>query len=130
MKHSKASIRFLTVLAFFTSLVGTAFASDIFTEDEIASSYDIKDIEEKPVPVKQEEPTVTPELKNQQGRVYVAFIVSNKGEVNGLRCIKTTSEELKPVVLKAVENWKFKPGKMAGEAVAVRVVLPIRVDFT
>jgi len=124
---------FNTFLLLFSALLGLAnatVADEIFTPEELASTYDIKDIDEKPVPVKQEEPVVTPALKNQKGRVYVAFIVSDSGEVANLRCVKTTSEDLTPVVLKAVENWKFKPGKVGEDRVAVRIVLPIRVDFS
>ena len=119
----------LTILL---ALIGVTLvaSADVFTEDEIASSYDLKDIDVKPVPVKQQEPAVTAELKNQKGRVYVAFIVSEEGEVGNLRCIKTTSDVLEPVVLEAVEKWKFKPGKVGADNVAVRIILPIRVDFS
>jgi len=120
------------LLAITIAFLGLCFsaAAEVFTSDEIAVSYDIKEIDEKPVPVKQQEPKVTAELKNQKGRVYVAFIVNEEGKVDSLRCIKTTSELLKPVVLNAVEKWEFKPGKVSGDKVAVRVILPIRVDFS
>ncbi len=119
----------LTMVAIF-GIASLTNAAEVFTPEEIAESFDMKEIDVKPVPVRQTEPKVTAALKNQKGRVYVAFIVDQQGEVNGLRCIKTTSEALMPVVLNAVEKWKFKPGKMGGDKVAVRIVLPIRVDFS
>lgn len=106
------------------------FGNEIFTTEEVSSTFDMKQIQEKPVPVSQKEPTVTNELRNQQGRVYVAFIIREDGSVCSARCFQSTNRTLDNVVLQAVKEWKFKPAKVDGNAVAVRVVVPIRVDFT
>lgn len=120
----------LLLLASFTLLASTAAASEVFSPEEIAATVDIRVVENKPEPIEQEQPLVTPELRNQSGRVYVAFIVCEQGKVSGLRCIKSTNKSLDASVLDAVARWKFNPATKDGNTVAVRVVLPIRVDFS
>lgn len=124
------SIHHLLLLLAIPVMASVATASEIFTAEEIAATVDIREIEAKPQPIDQQQPLVTPELRNQTGRVYVAFLVSETGEVTGLRCVKSTNNRLNSAVMDAVARWKFEPAKVDGTPVAVRVVLPIRVDFT
>ena len=124
------SIHHLLLLLAIPVMASVATASEIFTAEEIAATVDIREIEAKPQPIDQQQPLVTPELRNQTGRVYVAFLVSETGEVTGLRCVKSTNNRLNSAVMDAVARWKFEPAKVDGTPVPVRVVLPIRVDFT
>lgn len=120
----------LLLLASLSLLASIAAASEVFSPEEIAATVDFREVENKPEPIEQEQPVVTPDLRNQSGRVYVAFIVCEQGKVSALRCIKSTNNTLNTAVLDAVSRWKFNPAKNNGSIVAVRVVLPIRVDFS
>lgn len=124
MKTTQLFVLIITALISTTSM----FASEIFTVEEIANSYGIKDLEVKPAPVKQDVPVLAGDLRNESGKVYVAFIVDINGNVEGVRCVKSTSAKLTPSVIKAVQKWKFTAGVYKGKAVAVRVVVPVRIN--
>ena len=113
-----------------TGLAFSALGNTVFSDEEIAVSYSLKEVAKKPEPIQQTQPAVTPRLRGETGRVYVAFIVDESGSVANLRCVKTTSNKLTATVLEAVEQWTFKPATHDGGPVKVRVLLPIRVDFS
>jgi TonB family protein len=126
----KNRIKLLVLLAC-AAFSNLAIANEtIFSVEEASASFDFKEVDKKPQPIRQDQPEVTPDLRNEKGRVYVAFIVSEEGRVTGLRCVQSTSDKLTPVVLRAVEQWRFHPGMHQGAKVAVRVLIPIRVDFS
>ncbi len=104
------------------------FGSEIFSADEVANSFGIKDLDVAPAPISQQAPSFSEDLKDVSGKVYVAFIVDTEGNVDGVRCIKSTAEVLNDSVIEAVSNWKFTAGERKGQSVAVRVVVPVRIN--
>ncbi len=127
MKHYLKTFLSLAILGLVAS---TSSFSATFSEEQLSNSFSLGEVDKKPDPISQPQPAITDELRNQKGKVYVAFIVNEKGKVEQLRCIKSDSPKLRTAVLDAVEKWKFKPAEKGDNKVAVRVVLPIRVDFS
>jgi len=99
-------------------------ADSLGTTDMI---FEIGDVEEKPVPTRQIEPTYPPSLKRQKinGSVTVVFVVDTQGNVVAPRVEKSTHMEFEKPALDAIRRWKFTPGKKDGEAVKVRVRAPL-----
>lgn len=99
-------------------------ADSLGTSDLI---FDIGDVEEKPVPTRQIEPTYPPSLKRQKinGSVTLVFVVDTQGNVIAPRVEKSTHMEFEKPALDAIRRWKFTPGKKDGEAVKVRVRAPL-----
>ncbi len=109
----------------------TGFAIDLSLDaDSLGTSdliFEIGDVEEKPVPTRQIEPTYPPSLKRQKvnGRVVVVFVVDTLGNVVAPRVEKSTHMEFEKPAIDAIRRWKFTPGKKDGEAVKVRVRAPL-----
>jgi protein TonB len=61
------------------------------------------------------------------GRVVVELIVDEDGRVraNSARVVETTHPAFAEATLRAVERFRFRPAKMAGVPVPVRVTIPI-----
>jgi periplasmic protein TonB len=61
-----------------------------------------------------------------QGRVYVRFIVDEKGNLTDLQVIKGINEDFDSESLRVLSKAPaWKPGRQGGRAVKVRMVLPI-----
>ncbi len=108
------------------SLFPCAAYSQDFTEEEIASSVDVRELDTPPKAVKQSMPPIPSALRDVQASVQVGFIIDEKGKVRGPRIIKTSNQAFNDFVLDAVKKWEFEPGKRGGSAVSVRVVVPLR----
>lgn len=100
--------------------------SESFTEEELANSFSVKDVESPPKPVKQSAPNVPGNLKGKAGTVHVAFIIDGSGKVTVARVIKSTLDDLNDVAVNTVTKWEFEPAKIGGAGVSVRVIVPIR----
>lgn len=59
----------------------------------------------------------------ESGKVFVSFVIDNKGNVTNVRLAKSTNEKLNSKALKIVKNMpKWKPGMQRGK--------PVKVDYT
>lgn len=83
---------------------------------------------EPPVPVRTVPPVYPDDLRRDgvSGVVTVSILIDEKGNVTEPKVIKTTHEAFSQPALDALAKWKFKPAKQAGEAVAMRVNIPIQ----
>lgn len=113
------------------SLVALAVASfslvaENFTDEEKANTFSAKEVEVMPVPVEQDQPNIPSSLKGEAGKVYVAFIVNESGEVVAPRILKTENESLNEVALSCVSKWQFKAAQKGGSNVSMRVIVPLR----
>lgn len=97
-----------------------------FTDAEIASSADMKELDSPPKPVKQSAPDVPAKLRGVQASVQVGFLIDEAGKVTAPRIIKSSNDEVNDVAMKCVETWQFEPGKRGGQPVQVRVIVPLR----
>lgn len=118
-------LRFLCAVLFAMLAPLPALAQD-FTEEEIATSVDVRDLDSPPRPKKQSVPPVPSSLARVQASVQVGFLIDEKGRVRKPRIIKSSNPSFNAYVLDFVRDWEFEPGKRDGAAVSVRVIVPLR----
>lgn len=106
--------------------ITSSLSADTFTEEEIATSATLADVDTQPEPVKQVQPEIPSDLKGASGYVRVAFLIDTDGNVMSPRIQKSSSESFESLAIDAINKWKFKPAKKGGSPVAVRVILPFR----
>jgi TonB family protein len=62
-----------------------------------------------------------------QGVVYVGFVVTSEGKISEPRILRSLAKPLDQEALRLItEDVKFTPGYHQGNAVPVRMVLPVR----
>lgn len=69
-------------------------------------------------------------FSNDQGTIYVRFVVSHKGEIHDAAIERGLSPDLDREAIRVVRsmpNWE--PGKHRGRPVNVRMIIPIRVRY-
>jgi protein TonB len=59
------------------------------------------------------------------GEVLVEFVVDEQGRVIRARVVKSSNSIFDLPTLKAVERWRFEPGKKTGQPVRFRMVAPV-----
>jgi periplasmic protein TonB len=59
------------------------------------------------------------------GEVVVRFVVDAQGAVRRARVVQSSRAEFEGPALRAVERWRFRPGRKAGRAVATWMEVPI-----
>lgn len=59
------------------------------------------------------------------GEVLVEFVVDEQGRVLHARVVKSSSSIFEAPTLKAVERWRFEPGKKTGRPVRFMMVAPV-----
>ncbi len=91
------------------------------------SSFD-----EAPTPLRTQAPVYPEALRreNVSGIVSINATVDENGNVTATAVSKSTNPGFDKAALDAVSQWKFKPAKKDGQAVAVTVVLPVRFSVT
>lgn len=89
--------------------------------------FEITDLDEAPEAIVQIAPVYPSKLKKAgvQGRVWILFIVDENGLTSKQRVTESPHDELAESALKAIRQWKFKPGKKDGKAVKTRVQIPL-----
>jgi len=83
---------------------------------------------EPPVPVRTVAPKFPEEMRRNgsAGLVTVSCLIDEKGNVTEPKVIKATNEAFAEPAVEALRKWKFKPAKKDGEAVAIRVNIPVQ----
>lgn len=67
---------------------------------------------------------------NEQGIVYVKFVVEKTGEIGAAKVVKGISESLNAEALRVVSLMpRWKPGMIQGEPVPVNFTLPINFSL-
>jgi len=59
------------------------------------------------------------------GEVTVEFVVDEGGRVQTARVVQSTDTRFESATLRAVQKWRFEPGKKNGRAVRFRMVAPV-----
>lgn len=120
---------FFKVLACVSFLVfgnATLRADSPFSDEELASSSSMNDLDAPPKPVKQSSPSVPPELQGIKASVQIGFIIDEKGNVQKARIVQSSNVGFNEISLRCVRDWQFEPGSKGGQPVKVRVVVPLR----
>ena len=104
--------------------VGSFLLDDGFGDDLV---FDVADLDDKPVPIYRIVPKYPSHLKRAaiQGRVFLIFIVDEKGNVTSARVADSPHPDFSDSALTAIRTWKFEPGKKNGKAVRTRVRIPM-----
>lgn len=87
---------------------------------------------ELPRPVRQVQPIYPYEMRKNfiSGEVNVGFVVNRKGRVTNAVVISSTSPDFDDAALKAVRQWRFRPGMVDGHPVDTQLSVPIVFNFT
>lgn len=118
-------------LAFGPSLggVGRGMALPSFDVETDLSEmiFDFDEVEDKPVRIGGPVPAHPQDMKRRNigARVVVQFVVTRDGDVRDPFVEESTNPAFNANVLTAVRRWKFQPGRIGGEAVNVRVRMPV-----
>lgn len=85
-------------------------------------------VDEAPAPVRMVAPEYPAALRESKtsGLVSVIVVVDEGGDVLAAEVSKASNDEFKDPALDAVRRWKFKPAKLGGKSVKVRVTIPVR----
>lgn len=65
-------------------------------------------------------------LKGIEGRLLLSFIVETDGRTSGVEVIRTLHPACDSAAVRALRQTRFVPGRQGGEAVRVRMHLPVR----
>ena len=88
------------------------------------------DLSERPVPIKQSTPIYPRGQKcdQQTGQAEIEFIISREGRVLFPRIVSASHEDFGWAAATAISQWRFQPPVKNGEAVDVRVKIPVIFD--
>lgn len=64
------------------------------------------------------------------GEVLVAFVVDESGHVAKAWVVRSTDSRFETATLRAVERWRFEPGKKNGRTVRFRMEVPIMFSLS
>jgi protein TonB len=94
--------------------------------DNVDALFSISDLDQKPRVIYQPGPTLNKELRKKlPGRVYIVFVVDQRGRVENPIVQKASDPVFEKPALSCVKKWKFEPGKRNGTAVRFRMRVPI-----
>lgn len=115
--------RFVSLTLCSFALVASARALTVSEITDISPKVD-----EAPAPVRTPAPEYPASMRDSKvsGVVSVVLVVNEAGEVIAAEIGKSTNEEFNAPALEAIRRWKFKPAKVAGAAVKVKVTIPVR----
>ncbi len=111
----------LTLCSF--ALVASASALTIAEIADVSPKVD-----EAPAPLRTFAPDYPASLRAAKvnGVVSIVLVVDEAGEVLAAEVGKTSHEEFTGPALDAIRRWKFKPAKLEGKPVKVKVTIPVR----
>ena len=86
---------------------------------------------EPPVPVRTVAPDYPDELRRDgvSGLVMVKCQIDAQGNVTETEIEKSSNPAFEKPAVAALKKWKFKPAKQDGQAVAIKVSIPIKFVF-
>lgn len=105
------------------ALVAIALAGASFVRADNGKPFD-----EAPQPLRTVAPTYPHDLRREgvSGMVAVSVVIDDQGNVTERSVSKSSHPGFEQPALDAVSQWKFKPATKGGQAVSVRVVLPVK----
>ncbi|HWA24804.1 MAG TPA: energy transducer TonB, partial [Lacunisphaera sp.] len=105
------------------ALVASASALSVSEITDVSPKVD-----EPPAPVRTFMPEYPDSLRNAKvnGLVSVMIVIDETGDVIAAEVAKTSHEDFAEPAVTAVRRWKFKPAKLEGKSVKVKVTIPVR----
>jgi periplasmic protein TonB len=101
-------------------------SSQPITSKGMSEIFDLKNLDQQPVPKFRQQPAYPFEMKRQgiSAEVLVEFICDNNGEVRDARVVKSDNHAFDTAALDAIYKWKFRAGKKGGRSVSARMQQP------
>lgn len=90
--------------------------------------FDMAEVDVPPQPLVQIRPTYPPGARRSgvEGTVVLKFVVTESGAVEDVRVVESSPGTTFVTASKAaVARWRFEPARFRGDAVAVRVTIPM-----
>ena len=86
---------------------------------------------EPPVPVRTVAPEYPDELRRDgvSGLVMVKCTIDEQGNVTAAEVEKSSNNAFEKPAIAAVKKWKFKPARQDGNAITIKVSIPIKFVF-
>jgi TonB family protein len=129
--HKHPSLLALLLLALAFGATPSARADDAAAqEDDPDIPTEVQDVDVAPEPIRQDKPSVPPELAGVKASVVVAFVIDESGCVVDEHIVRSTNPAFDQIALDCVRGWEYKPAIRAGAPVKVRVVIPIRFNMS
>jgi TonB family protein len=117
--------RVLLVVTWYLAVLGALIAATDSVPMPIESERGLFD--QPPVPISMARPQFPFEMRRKgvEGEVTVEFTIAVDGRVRGAKVVEATHKDFHRSALAAVESARFKPATKQGQAVAVRVRMPL-----
>lgn len=96
--------------------------------DGAAGAFSLAEIDQKPRPVYQADPTYPADMRGKriEGVVSVLFVVDGTGKVLEPRVEKSNHQGFEKAAVDAVRRWKFEPAVRGGKRVACKMRVSVR----
>jgi protein TonB len=96
------------------------------TSGAMTKVFDLKDLDQAPVPRFRPQPVYPYEMKRQgvSAEVLIEFVCDGNGDVRDARVIKSENSAFDAAALDAIYKWKFCPGKKGGRPVSAHMQQP------
>jgi protein TonB len=89
--------------------------------------FSMAQLDQKPRPTYQPSPRITDQVRRHApGQAKVIFIVNKQGEVEKTKVQEAGHPALAEAARKAVQKWRFEPGKREGDPVRFRMRVPVK----
>ena len=94
--------------------------------------FELKELDQLPVPIVTVAPDYPDDMRKFEisGQVMLDFIVDANGDVRDAHPFSSTQYRFEDNAVKAVSQWKFKPGKWHGRSVTTHVRMPIKFTLS
>jgi protein TonB len=109
-----------------------SFALDRQINLDSASLFEISDVDRAPQPLVQLKPLypANARMRRIEGSVKVEFTVTADGHTESIVIISAAPSGIfNRAAMRAIERWRFSPGRLDGKSVAVRVRQNIRFEI-
>ncbi|MCF3651349.1 energy transducer TonB [Synoicihabitans lomoniglobus] len=104
----------------------------LITQPTLAESqehrvYEPQELDVMPVPRVHTKPVYPFELRraNVTGKALIAFVVGPDGTVTSTEIVEASEPEFGEAAATAISSWRFRPGKLKGEAVSTAMRVPM-----
>ena len=88
----------------------------------------LSELDERPVPIVQVEPELSPSVRADGGNATIEFVVGKDGTPGEMKIVSASNPAFGRACLTAAAKWKFRPGYVRGKPVRTRMVLPFRMQ--
>lgn len=101
-------------------------SSQPVTSKAMSEVFDLKNLDQQPVPKFRQQPTYPFDMKRQglSAEVLVEFVCDSNGEVRDARVVKSDNRAFDAAAIEAIYKWKFRAGKKGGRSVSARMQVP------